>query len=68
MSTLSTVLPVTLGLTAALAAQGPDFLITYSQPEVTLSGTNGTALQFLQPNEIAHLQYSNGPCSSLSAE
>jgi len=55
-------------LCAALAAQGPDFLITYSQQETTLSGSNGTPLQTLFPNEISHLEYSNGPCSSLSAE
>ena len=55
-------------LAAALTAQGPDFLITYSQPEVTLSGSNGTPLQNLLPNEISHLEYSNGPCASLSAE
>lgn len=53
---------------AAAVAQGPDFLITYSQPETSLSGSNGTSLQSLLPNEIHHLEYSNGPCSSLSAE
>ncbi|MFO1078256.1 MAG: hypothetical protein U1E73_11100 [Planctomycetota bacterium] len=55
-------------LTTALTAQGPDFLITFSQTETTLSGSNGTSLQTLRPNEIAHLEYSNGPCSHLSAE
>jgi hypothetical protein len=55
-------------LATALCAQGPDFLITYSQVETTLSGSNGTSLAVLHPNEIAHLEYSNGPCSSLSAE
>jgi len=55
-------------LTAAATAQGPDLLLTYSQPEITLSGSAGTVLQFLNPNEIAHLEWSNGPCSSLSAE
>ncbi len=54
-------------LAAALAAQGPDLLITYSQPEVTLSGSNGTSLQNLLPNEISHLQHNITPCS-LSAE
>ncbi len=69
MNKLTTrVLSATATLCAALSAQGPDFLITYSQPEVTLSGSNGTPLQFLLPNEISHLEYSNGPCSSLSAE
>ena len=55
-------------LAAAALAQGPDFLVTYSQPEVTLSGSGGTNLRFLAPNEIAHLEWSAGPCSSLSAE
>lgn len=55
-------------LTVAALAQGPDFLLTYSQPEITLSGSAGTVLQFLNPNEIAHLEWSAGPCSSLSAE
>ncbi len=55
-------------LCAASLAQGPDFLVTYSQPEQTLSGSLGTTLRFLNPNEISHLEWSNGPCSSLSAE
>ena len=55
-------------LCAAAAAQGPDLLLTYSQPETTLSGSGGTVLRFLQPNEIAHIDWSTGPCSSLSAE
>ena len=54
-------------LAAAVAAQGPDFLITYSQPETTLSGSNGTPLQNLLPNEISHLEYHITPCT-LSAE
>lgn len=54
-------------LAAALTAQGPDLLITYSQPEVTLSGSNGTPLQNLLPNEISHLQHHITPCT-LSAE
>jgi hypothetical protein len=61
------VLP-TLLLAVAAAAQGPDLLVTFSQPETTLSGSAGTSLAALQPNEIAHLEWSNGPCSSLSAE
>jgi hypothetical protein len=55
-------------LAAAALAQGPDLLVTYSQPEVTTSGSGGTNLRFLAPNEIAHLEWSAGPCSSLSAE
>jgi hypothetical protein len=57
-----------IALASSAVAQGPDFLLTYSQPETTLSGSAGTVLQFLRPNEIAHLEWSNGPCSSLSAE
>ncbi len=64
--TLSLLSP--LALAAVAAAQGPDFLLTYSQPERTLSGSAGTVLRFLYPNEIAHLEWSTGPCSSLSAE
>ncbi|MEO6596149.1 MAG: hypothetical protein ABIP94_15485, partial [Planctomycetota bacterium] len=55
-------------LCVAALAQGPDFLLTYSQPEVTTSGSGGTVLRFLDPNEINHLEWSNGPCASLSAE
>ena len=55
-------------LCATAIAQGPDFLVTYSQPETTLSGSGGTVLRLLKPNEIAHLDWSTGPCSSLSAE
>jgi len=65
-STLSLLSP--LCLAAAAAAQGPDFLLTYSQPELTLSGSAGTVLRFLYPNEVCNLEWSNGPCSSLSAE
>jgi hypothetical protein len=57
-----------LALAAAVAAQNADFLLTYSQPEMTLSGSAGTVLRFLYPNEIAHLEWTTGPCSSLSAE
>ncbi|MCR9245908.1 MAG: hypothetical protein NXI31_12820 [bacterium] len=56
---------LSLGLFASnLAAQGNPFLLTYSQPETTLSGSNGTDLQYLQPNEIAKI----GPCATPSAE
>lgn len=70
MNIRTTFLLAQAALTAAAVAQnpGPDFLITYSQPERTLSGSAGTVLQFLYPDEIAHLEWSTGPCSSLSAE
>ncbi len=55
-------------LAATVAAQGPDMLVTYSQVEQTLSGSGGTVLQTLRPNEICHLEWSNGPCAAPSAE
>lgn len=48
-------------LAAAASAQGPDFLLTFSQPETTLSLSAGTVLRFLAPNEIAHLD-GTAPC------
>ena len=56
-----------LTFAAAAAAQGPDLLLTFSQPERTLSGSAGTVLQFLNPNEIVHLDYIGVPCPA-SAE
>lgn len=40
---------------AALSAQGSDFLFSVSQPEFTLSGSGGTGMQNLFPNEILGL-------------
>jgi hypothetical protein len=59
---------VATAVAAAAAAQAPDMLVTYSLPEQTLSGSGGTVLRFLRPNEICHLEWSNGPCASPSAE
>lgn len=56
-----------LSFAAAAAAQGPDLLLTFSQPERTLSGSAGTVLQALHPNEIVHLDYIGVPCPA-SAE
>jgi hypothetical protein len=53
-------------LCTALAAQGPDLLLTFSQPERTLSNSGGTSLRWLHPNEIVHLD-SSLPCP-ISAE
>lgn len=53
-------------LGCSIAAQG-NFLLTYSQAELTVSGSGGTVLQQLNPNEIAYLDFS-GPCSAVSAE
>jgi hypothetical protein len=64
----ATLATVAAALTAVAAAQGPDMLVTYSQPEQTLSGSGGTVLRFLRPNEVCHLEWSNGPCASPSAE
>jgi hypothetical protein len=64
------VLPATLSfltLAAAASAQGSDLLFTLSQTEQTLSGSGGTVLQTLRPNEIVHLEVSAG-CAPLSAE
>lgn len=47
-------------LAAAATAQGPDFLVSFSQPEISVSGSGGTVLRFLMPNEIVHL--SLNPC------
>ena len=61
-------LAVPLLLCAATAAQNSDFLATFSKPEVTLSGSAGTVLRFLQPNEIVHLDWITTPCAVFSAE
>lgn len=53
---------------AAATAQLPDYLLTYSQPEITVSGSGGTVLGMLQPNEICQLRPNSVTCPSLSAE
>lgn len=55
---------VSTALGAAMSVPGQDFLLTYSQPEITLSNSNGTSLRVLRPNEIAQLE----PCAAPSAE
>lgn len=58
-----------LTLAAAAAAQGNNALIAFSQPEIALSGSGGTVLRFLQPNEVALLQWgTTAGCANLSAE
>ncbi len=54
-------------LTSLCAAQGPDLLFTTTQPEQTASGSGGTSLAELRPNEIAQLSFPS-TCTSLSAE
>lgn len=53
-------------LAASALAQNPSLLFTTSQPEQTLSGSGGTSLAFLRPNEVA--QFDLWPCPSFSAE
>ncbi|MEZ6037583.1 MAG: hypothetical protein R3F29_08885 [Planctomycetota bacterium] len=65
-SLLRSLLPLTLALPAV--AQAPEFLLTFSQAERTLSGSGGTVLQNLAPNEIAHINWWAQPCSSLTTE
>lgn len=58
----------TVLLSTALSAQIPGYLMTYSQPETTLSGTGGTVLATLRPNEICHYDLASTPCATASAE
>jgi len=67
MNQLSLSLIATAALAAAAAAQAPQFLLTYSQPEATVSGSGGTALGQLLPNEIHYVNFTI-PCSAVSAE
>ena len=56
-------------IAAATAAQGRNGLIAFSQPEFTLSGSGGTSLQQLRPNETAVLAWgTTAACAGLSAE
>ena len=56
----------TLALPAV--AQSPNLLLTFSQQERTLSGSGGTVLQNLMPNEIVELDWTTVPCGLVSAE
>ncbi len=53
---------------AVAMAQIPQFALTFSQPETTLSGSGGTVLQSLRPNEVVSFEWFAGPCSSVSSE
>ncbi|MFY9345932.1 MAG: hypothetical protein WAT39_25795 [Planctomycetota bacterium] len=57
-----------LTLAAPGLAQVPEFLLTFSQPENTLSGSGATVLGALAPNEVAKFEWFGGPCSSVSSE
>ncbi|MBM4063504.1 MAG: hypothetical protein FJ265_20760, partial [Planctomycetes bacterium] len=48
-------LPCTLLATSLATAQGFDFLFTTSQNETTLSGSGGTVLQNVRPNDVVGL-------------
>jgi hypothetical protein len=56
-----------LTLAVAATAQNQGYLVTYSQPQQTLSGSGGTVLAQIRPNEVAQLDWSAVPCN-LSAE
>lgn len=53
---------------ATAMAQGSDLLLSFRFPELTLSGSGGTVLQTLHPNEVALLEWSTAPCPGASAE
>jgi len=54
-------------LAATTSAQGSAFLTTFSTMEANTSGSGGTVLATLQPNEISYLDLTV-PCATLSAE
>ncbi len=64
---LRSLLPLCLP-TLALAQIVPQFALTFSQTETTLSGSGGTVLQSLKPNEIVSFDWFAGPCSAVSSE
>jgi hypothetical protein len=58
-----------LALTVLAPAQSREGLISFSQTETTLSGSGGTVLAQLRPNETAVLEWgTTAGCASLSAE
>ena len=57
-----------LALCAAVAAQFQEGLITFSANEQTMSGSGGTVLRNLRPNETSVIEWGFAPCTSLSAE
>lgn len=69
MSTASIRLLAPFALCAAVAAQFQEGLITFSAPEQTLSGSGGTVLRALRPNETNVIEWgTTSLCASLSAE
>jgi len=65
MSNPLTVTVVTALLASVASAQFP-FLFSTSQQERTLSGSSGTVLRDLRPNEVSMVEFS--PCPVISAE
>lgn len=66
-TTLRLLAPLTLA--AAASAQFQEGLISFSQTEQTMSGSGGTVLGTLRPNETSVLQWgTTAGCASLSAE
>ncbi|MFN3244214.1 MAG: hypothetical protein ACE37K_22095 [Planctomycetota bacterium] len=63
---------LTLSAAAALAAtasaQIPGYLVTYSQTESTFSGSGGTVLGQLLPNEVSSFAPNSVTCATASAE
>lgn len=69
MNATSTRLLAPLALCAAAAAQFQEGLITFSANEQTLSGSGGTVLRGLRPNETNVIEWgSSSACATLSAE
>ncbi|MEZ6037880.1 MAG: hypothetical protein R3F29_10395 [Planctomycetota bacterium] len=55
-------------LTAGLSAQASNYFVSFSQVERTLSGSGGTVLGKLFPNEISYVDFLSVPCTTASAE
>ncbi len=60
-------LPLTIALSSSLLAQGQHMLFTTMQAEQTVSGSGGTVLSTILPNEIAVVEFGSA-CAGLSAE
>lgn len=67
MKFFPTTLSSLLAVAGGVAAQSPELLLTYSEPELTVFGSGGASLGMLQPNEIQQLRFPI-PCPALSAE
>jgi len=67
MTTRTLSLFAALSISCAAFAQTQSTLLTFSDPEQSLSGSGGTVLASLLPNEMHFLDY-GGPCPLVSAE